>query len=165
MLAAVTRALAARASLGIVGVATAPQAAAAIAALGLVLWFDADLEGGVYGLLYRGVVAVKKGLLPGTVLVVLAHELGHALCGHADGLYRPATLAGGPADSPEEEVAQIAAYVFLVGAPAPDVDALSAQVQHAHDRGGVPWDFLCSVESILTDRGPFGSDPALLGGC
>lgn len=152
MLAAVNRGLEIRARYGITGIATEADVRRAIADAGLVLWDDAPLEDGVYGLLYRGVICVKRGLLPGTRRVVLAHELAHHMLGHDGGLYRSGSLAGGFAATGEEARAQVGTYALLVGRPAPTLAALSAQVVVAHNDGGVPWDFLCAAETIFGHR-------------
>lgn len=142
---AVHRGAAVRASLGVAGVATMADAERACAWLGVEREPDAPMPGRLYGVYYRGVVQVRAGLLPGTSLFVLAHELGHAVCGHARGAYRTPLLGGGPEASPAEEEAQAFAFVFLLGEPGRTRAAIDAQL-HAGVGAGLPvaWLFWCA---------------------
>lgn len=138
-------ALAVRASLGLTGVASRADASAAIAAAGLSLRDDRPYRGRIQGRLYRNTVCVRGDLWPAQKLVVTAHELGHALLGHADGAF----YARGAADvGADEAAAQAFAWTFLIGAPADTMDGLTRQL-HAGWDAGLPVDFLCAAATIL----------------
>jgi hypothetical protein len=149
VLTAVARALQLRAEHGILGVASRAQLEAVVAASGLELWTEEPFEGRVWGAFTDGVIGVRRHLLPGTQLMVIAHETGHGLLGHANGFYRAGNstrrLVGVEAE------AHVFAWALLLGRPAPDMDGLTAQIQRGH-RAGLPIDWLFTVVSILTTR-------------
>lgn len=150
MLTAVRRALQIRAEHGIVGVATRAQVEAVVAGQGLELWTEEPFAGRVWGAFSDGVIGVRRRLLPGTQLMVVAHETGHAVLGHAAGLYRtgrPRRLVG------VEAQAHIFAWTLLLGAPGPGLDGLTDQV-HAGHAAGLPLDWLFTVLAVLTTRVP-----------
>lgn len=145
---AVRRAAETRARLGVRGVATAEDAARAVADAGVERWPDAPMPGRVYGAYCDGVIEVRRGLLPGTALFVLVHELGHAALGHASGAYRSPLLGGGPEASAAEAEAQVYAYVFLLGPPATTLAGLDRQL-HAGCAAGLPLGFLLGCAALF----------------
>lgn len=155
---AVERALEVRASLGLTGVASRAHVAAAIAAAGLGYRDDRPYRGRIQGRLYRNTVCVRGDLWPDQKLVVSAHELGHALLGHADGAF----YARGADDvGADEAAAQVFAWTLLVGEPADTLDGLTRQL-HAGWDAGIPIDFLCAAATILARdlvRGPAAPSP------
>jgi hypothetical protein len=145
MRAAVERALGVRASLGLTGVAAPGDVVAAVAAAGLAYRDDRPYKGRIQGRFYRRTVCVRADLWPGQKMVVGAHELAHAVLGHAEGAF----YAAGPPDVDDDEAdAQAFAWTLIVGEPARTTDALTAQIQAAW-RAGVPVDFLCAAGTIL----------------
>lgn len=148
LVAAVRRALLMRASLGVEGVATQADLDRAFERAGIVRWPDDAMPDRLYGAFCRGVVRVKTGLLPGTTLFVLAHELGHAECGHEQGAYVARLIADGPETSPSETEVQVYAYVFLLGAPGRTRRAIDAQL-HAGVAADLPLGFLFACAGLF----------------
>lgn len=146
MLQAVERALALRADLGVVGIATEAQIERAIEGAGLEWWDEAPLEGRVYGFLFDGVVYVRRGVTPGTRLVVKAHELGHALLGHDAGAFT--AVHGGIPVSRHEQDAHAFAFAALLGPPAATGTGITRQIQ-AGGRADLPVGFLFTSGSVL----------------
>lgn len=147
---AVSRAMEARRSVGVERVATEEAVDRAIAAAGLGLRQDRRYAGRIQGRLFRRTVCVRHDLWPGQRLVVKAHELGHALLGHADGALFEQTR-GGVDHGAVEAAAQVFAWTFLLGRPARTLAGLERQFWRGH-AAGVPLDFLCAGLTILLRR-------------
>lgn len=145
---AVRRALAIRRELGIVGVATAEEVDRAIVAAGVRRWPDDAMPDRLYGAYYRGVIRVRRGLLPGTATYVAAHELGHAVCGHARGAYEAPLAGGAPPEEAAEEEAHLFAFGLMLGRPARTTGGLDGQL-HAGCEAGLPLPMLFEVVNVL----------------
>lgn len=145
---AVRKGLRTREELGVTGVATLADADRAVRRAGIERWPDEPMPGRLYGVYYGGYVQVRAGLLPGTALFVLAHELGHAVMGHGRGAYRAPLIGGGPEATAKEAEAQVYAYAFLLGEPARTFAGLNAQLQAGHD-AGLPLGFLFGCMALF----------------
>lgn len=149
MLGAVRLALEARARLGVTGVATRADVERAIADAGLGLRTDRPYTGRIQGRLYRRTVCLRRGLDRGTARVVASHELGHAVLGHDDGFFLRPAVGASRSSSGREATAQIYAWTFLLGRPAPTMDGLDDQIERGY-KAGLPLVWLFTAASILT---------------
>lgn len=152
MLTAVRRAAEARGEHGVAGVAGWPALARVARAARVEVLFGVDLRGRVWGMYYRGVICVRRGLAPGDQKLVVAHELGHAVLGH-DGarFYRRDDRRWSP--SGLELQASLYAWTLVLGRPARDEAGLDAQIAAGH-RAGLPLDWLFAVVSALLHEHP-----------